>query len=194
MRNALNISYVAATWSLLTGVAAVVIGARAGSTSLIGTGTDVLADMASSVVLVWRFHSELHGGKPSHTVESRAHLVASLALLVVAVGVAVGAIVRLVTGQGASPMTAGIVVAAVSVVTLPVLAVAKLRIAADVGSRALRTDALISLVGAATAALSLVGLAATGLFHWTAADPVAALLIAALAGVTGVRELRQRAS
>jgi len=62
-------------------------------------------------------------------------------------------------------MTAGIVVAAVSVVTLPALAVAKLRIAADVGSRALRTDALISLVGAATAALSLVGLAVTGLFH-----------------------------
>jgi len=194
VRNALNISYVAAVWSLLTGVAAVVIGARAGSTSLIGTGTDVLADMASSVVLVWRFHSELHGGKPSHTVESRAHLVASLALLVVAVGVAVGAIVRLVTGQGAAPMTAGIVVAAVSVVTLPALAAAKLRIAAAVGSRALRTDALISLVGAATAALSLVGLAVTGLFHWTAADPVAALLIAVLAGVTGVRELRQRAS
>jgi len=88
--NALNISYVADIWSLLTGVVAVVIGARAGSTSLIGTGTDVLADMASSVVLVWRFHAELHGGRPSHTVESRAPLVASLALLVVAVGVAVG--------------------------------------------------------------------------------------------------------
>ncbi|MCL2653741.1 MAG: cation transporter [Propionibacteriaceae bacterium] len=194
MRAALNVSYVAAVWSLLTGTAAAIIGVKAGSTSLVGTGTDVLADMASSIVLVWRFHAELHGGRPSHIVEKRAHLVASLALLIVAVGVAVGSIIRLVTGHGASPMMAGIIVAAVSVVTLPVLAVAKLRIAAAANSRALRTDALISLVGAATAALSLVGLGVTGLLHWTAADPIAALLIAVLAGTTGIRELRQRSS
>ena len=194
LQAALDISYVAVIWSLAAGAAAVILGARAGSTSLIGTGTDVLADMASSVVLVWRFHAEIHGGRPSHTVERRAQLVAALALVVVAVGLAVGSIVRLVTRQGASPTLAGILVAAVSVVVLPGLAVAKLRIAAGVGSRALRTDALITLVGAATAALSLIGLVVTATLHWTAADPLAALVIAVLAGTTGIRELRQRSS
>jgi len=194
LRAALNISWMAATWTLLAGIASVAIGVHASSTALVGTGTDVLADMLSSLVLIWRFRTELHGDQPGHQVEQHAHLVASLALLAVAVGVATGSIIKLVSGRGASPDAAGIAVAAASVVVLPVLAVAKLRVAAQVASRALRTDALISLVGTATAALSLLGLLATQTLHWSAADPVAALLIAVLAGATGVRELRSRSS
>jgi len=194
LRAALNISCVAAAWTLLAGIASTVIGVRANSTALVGTGTDVLADMVSSVVLVWRFHAEIHGKQPGHQVEQRAQLVAALALVVVAVGVAAGSIVRLFEDQGASPDPAGIVTAAASVVVLPVLAMAKLRIASSVPSRALRTDALISLVGAATAALSLLGLLMTQALGWSAADPVAALLIAAIAGATGVKELRNRQS
>jgi len=148
--------------------------------------------MASSVVLVWRFRAELHGGQPGHQVERRAQLVASLAAVVVAVGVAAGSIARLLSGHGASPEVAGIITAALSVVALPALAAAKLRITRRAGSRALRTDALITLVGAATAMLSLLGLLLTETLHWTAADPAAALLIAMLAGLTGWRELRSR--
>jgi divalent metal cation (Fe/Co/Zn/Cd) transporter len=192
VRAALTISYVAVAWSLLAGAVSIVVGVRSSSTALIGTGTDVLADMLSSVVLVWRFRAELHGGRPGHDVERRAHLVASLALLAVAVGVAAGAVTHLVSGHGADPQVAGIVVAAVSVVVLPVLAVIKLRIARAVPSPALRTDALITLVGAATALLSLVGLVLTRTLHWSTADPAAALGIALLAGVTGGWELRHR--
>jgi divalent metal cation (Fe/Co/Zn/Cd) transporter len=189
VRAALRISYVAVLWSIVSGTAAVVVGVRSSSTGLIGTGADVLADMLSSVFLVWRFRAELHGSQPGHVVERRAQLVAAWALLTVGVGVAVAAIERLVTGRGASPEVAGVAVAAASVVVLPVLAAIKWRVAAAVPSRALRTDALITLVGASTAALSLIGLVLTQTLHWTAADPAAALVIAALAGLTGVREL-----
>jgi len=192
LRAALNVSYVAVVWSILAGSVSVVVGVQAGSTALVGTGTDVLADMLSSVVLVWRFRAELHGRHPGHTAERHAHLVASLALLAVAVGVAAGAATRLASGEGATAEVAGVVVAAASVVVLPVLAVVKLRIAARVPSPALRTDALITLVGAATATLSLVGLLLTRALHWTAADPAAALAIAVLAAATGARELRNR--
>lgn len=177
-------------WSVAAGAVSVVVGVQAASTALIGTGTDVLADMLSSVVLVWRFRAELHGGHPPDRVERLAHRAAALALLVVAVGVTAGAVAHLASGRGASPGAAAIIVAAASVVVLPVLAVLKFRIARQVPSRALRTDGLITLVGASTAALSLVGLALTGLLNWSAADPVAALGIAALAGYTGVAELR----
>ena len=189
VRAALNISYIAVAWSLLAGVVSVIIGVRASSTALIGTGTDVLADMASSVVLVWRFRVELSGGRPGHEVEKRAQVVASLALIIVAIGVAIGAITHLLSGHGASPEMSGIVVAAVSVVVLPVMAVVKLRIADAAGSRALRTDALITLVGATTAAFSLIGLLLTQTLHWTAGDPIAALFVALVAGLTGAQEL-----
>lgn len=169
-----------------------VIGIQAASIALIGTGTDVLADMTSSVVLVWRFRVQTRGGQPGHAAEHLAHLVASLALLVVAVGVTAGSVAHLLSGQGASPGATGVLVAAASAVVLPALAAAKLRIAAGIGSRALRTDALITLVGAATALLSLVGLLLTKTLHWISADAIAALFIAALAGFTGVQELRSR--
>jgi divalent metal cation (Fe/Co/Zn/Cd) transporter len=192
LRDALRVSYASVVWGVVAGTVSVVVGLRSSSTALVGTGSDLLADLASSVVLVWRFRVELHGGRPGHEVERRAHLVAALALLVVAAGVGAGSIVRLTSGHGASPETAGLAVAAASVVVLPVLAIAKRRIAAAVPSPALRTDAAITLVGAATAALSVVGLVLTNAFGWTAADPAAALGIALLAAVAGVRELADR--
>jgi divalent metal cation (Fe/Co/Zn/Cd) transporter len=51
---------------------------------------------------------------------------------------------------------------------------------------------VITFVGAATAALSLIGLVLTQSLDWTAADPAAALGIALLAAVAGVDELRDR--
>jgi divalent metal cation (Fe/Co/Zn/Cd) transporter len=110
----------------------------------------------------------------------------------VAAGVAAGSVAHLASGEGASPNALGLAAAAASVVVLPALAGGKLRIARAVPSPALRTDAMITLVGAATALLSLVGLVLTNAFDWTAADPAAALAIAVLAAFMGVRELRDR--
>lgn len=64
--------------------------------------------MVSSVVLVCRLRLELHGGRPGHLAERRAHLVASCALLLVALGVAAGAVARLLAGTAASVTAAGL--------------------------------------------------------------------------------------
>jgi divalent metal cation (Fe/Co/Zn/Cd) transporter len=192
LRAALRISYASVAWSVVAGSVSVGVGVSSSSTALVGTGTDLIADLVSSVVLVWRFRVELHGGRPGHEVERRAHLVAALALIAVAVGVAAASIVHLVSGHGASPDAVSVTVAAASLVVLPVLAIGKRRIAAAIPSPALRTDAVITFVGAATAALSLIGLVLTQSLDWTAADPAAALGIALLAAVAGVDELRDR--
>lgn len=176
----------------MAGSISVAVGIASSSTALIGTGTDLIADLVSSVVLVWRFRVELHGGRPGHEVERRAHLIAALALITVAVGVAAASITHLVSGEGASPDAISVAVAAASVVVLPALAIGKRRIAGAIPSPALRTDAVITFVGAVTAGLSLIGLVLTESLNWTAADPVAALGIALLAGYAGVDELRDR--
>jgi len=192
LRAALRISYASIAWSVVAGSVSIAVGLRSSSTALVGTGTDLIADLVSSVVLVWRFRVELHGGRPGHEVERRAHLVAALALIAVALGVAIASIARLVSGHGASPSAVSVTVAAASVVVLPVLAIGKRRIAAAIPSPALRTDAVITFVGAATAGLSLIGLVLTESLHWTAADPAAALGIALLAALAGIDELRDR--
>jgi divalent metal cation (Fe/Co/Zn/Cd) transporter len=177
-------------WSLVAGAASVVIGVQAASTALVGTGTDVLADMLSSIVLIWRFRAELHGHPASHRAEHRAQMAAASALLIVAVGIAATASVRLAQGEGAEAGAAGLTIAGLSVVVLPAFAWAKYRIAARVPSPALRLDGHITLVGASMAAVTLLGLVATEAFGWTLADPTAAVLIAVVAGVTAVSELR----
>jgi divalent metal cation (Fe/Co/Zn/Cd) transporter len=192
LRRALYISYASVAWSVVAGTVSVAVGVRSSSTALVGTGTDLIADLVSSLVLVWRFRVELHGGRPGHEVEHRAHLVAATALLVVAVGVAAGSTAKLASGHGAEADALGVAVAAASFVALPLLAIGKRRIAVAVPSPALRTDAAITFVGAATAGLSLVGLVLTEAYNWTAADPAAALGIALLAAVAGIRELRTR--
>jgi divalent metal cation (Fe/Co/Zn/Cd) transporter len=192
LRRALYISYASVAWSVVAGTVSVAVGVRSSSTALVGTGTDLIADLVSSLVLVWRFRVELHGGRPGHEVEHRAHLVAATALLVVAVGVAAGSTAKLASGHGAEADALGEAVAAATLVALPLLAIGKRRIAAAVPSPALRTDAAITFVGAATAGLSLVGLVLTEAYNWTAADPAAALGIALLAAVAGIRELRTR--
>ena len=192
LRAALTVSYASIAWGVVAGSVSIGVGLSSSSTALVGTGTDLIADLASSAVLVWRFRVELHGGRPGHEVERRAHLVAALALLTVGVGVATASIARLVSGEGASPDAVGLAAAAASIVVLPLLVVTKLRIARRIPSPALRTDAMITLVGAATAGLSLLGLVLTEALDWTAADPAAALGIALLAGVAGIRELRDR--
>ena len=189
--DALRVSYAAVAWSAVSGVASVAVGVAAASTALLGTGTDVLADMSSSIVLIWRFRAELHGGHPSEAAERRAERVASAALVIVAAGIAATAATRLAQGEGASTSAAGIVLAAASLAVLPVFALVKHRIAASVPSPALRMDAVITLVGAIMAAVTLAGLATTSAFGWTSADPVAALVVAAIAAAVGLWNLRQ---
>ena len=190
LRAALNVSYAAVVWSCVAGAASVIVGISAGSIALVGTGTDVLADMLSSVVLIWRFRTELHGQSASHVAERRAQMAAATALLIVAVGIAAAAALRLSQDRAVSPDAASLTVAGVSVVVLPVFAYVKYLIAARVPSPALRLDGHITLVGGAMATVTLLGLLATRELGWTVADPIAALIIAAAAGFTAVGELR----
>jgi divalent metal cation (Fe/Co/Zn/Cd) transporter len=186
---ALAVSYASAAWGTVIGALSVAAGVSANSTALVGTGADVLADLLSTMVLIWRFRAEQAGHHAPHRIERRAQVVAASCLLVVAVGLIVTASLRLASGQGADPTLLSVTLAGASALVLPGLSAWKYAAAAAVPSKALRTDAHIGVVGAATAVLALLGLVATRAFGWTSADPVAALLVAAIAAVTGVISL-----
>lgn len=186
LRAALRISVITIVWSCLAGAASIVVGAAASSLALVGSGASLLVDVSSSSVLVWRFRQP--SGHP--TAEHRARLAAAIALAVLAVLLGVAATYRLLNGLEAHPTTAATTLAVLAVVTLPLLAIGKYVIAAEVPSRALRTDAHITVVGAVTALLSLAGLALTDA-GFGAADPIAALIVAVVAGAVAILELRQ---
>jgi divalent metal cation (Fe/Co/Zn/Cd) transporter len=187
--SALRVSWVCVVWSVLSGVASLVVGLAAGSLSLGGLGASVLIDVISSLVLVWRFRRERGSGEFPEAAERRAQLVAAGGLIAISATLVVTGIQHLATH--ATPDTPGIALglAAANLVVLPGLAQWKYRVAAAVGSLALRTDAHITMVGTSTAALSLLGLGLDRAFGWWWADAVTALIIGAVAADQGRRSI-----
>lgn len=164
-------------WALLVGGLSVYEGWIVGSTALVGFGLGSVADGGASATLIWRFRHELSGHPESHELERRAILIVGVLLAVISVYLVVRAGVALSrhSGPHGSPIAFGLTVA--SLLVLPVLAHAKLKLAGPVGSRALRADGVLSAAGAALAAAAMIGLAlSTGVDLWWA-DSVAALLI-----------------
>lgn len=189
VRDALRVSWVCVIWSVAAGAASLVVGVIAGSLSLGGLGASVLVDVGSSAVLIWRFRRERGAGEFPEAAERRAQVVASIGLLVIAVALVASSIEHLVAQTHPSTPTLALVLAAANLVVLPLLARWKYRVADEVSSAALRTDAHITMVGTATSALTLVGLGVDRWFGWWWADAVAALLIGAVAFDQGRRSL-----
>ena len=189
VKSALNVSYAAVAWSAVLATLSITAGIATSSTALVGTGADVAADLASSIVLIWRFRAEL-GGHPATTrLEHRAERVAAAALVVVAAGITWSAITRILAGEGAAPSTLSVTATVTALVVLPIFAFAKFRVAKAIDSPALRMDGHISLVGAAMAAITLLGLVLTTTLNATWADPAAAIGVAIAALGIGLDSL-----
>ncbi len=189
VRDAIRVSWVCVTWSLVAGFVSLGVALSAGSLSLGGLGASVLVDVVSSAVLIWRFRRQRSGGEFPEEAERRAQVVASAGLLVIGLALAIAAIQHLVGGSRPSVPVAALALAGANLVVLPLLARWKYSVARAVGSLALRTDAHITMVGTGTAALTLAGLGLDRAFGWWWADAVAALVIAAVAADQGRRSI-----
>ena len=189
VHEAIRVSWVCVTWSLVAGAVSLAVALTAGSLSLGGLGASVLVDVVSSAVLIWRFRRQRSGGEFPEQAERRAQVVASAGLLVIGLALTVASIQHLVKGSRPSVPAAALALAAANLVVLPLLARWKYSVARAVGSLALRTDAHITMVGTGTAALTLAGLGLDRGFGWWWADAVAALVIAAVAVDQGRRSM-----
>jgi divalent metal cation (Fe/Co/Zn/Cd) transporter len=93
----------------------------------------------------------------------------------------------LLTGERPDASWVGIGLAAVTLATMPPLAIAKARVGEKLGSSATKSEGQQNMLCAYLSAALLVGLGANALFGLWWADPVTALVIAAVA----VREGRE---
>ena len=88
----------------------------------------------------------------------------------------------------------GLAITALSLVVMPTLAWAKRRVAAGLGSVALKADAAETQLCTYLSAVVLVGLAANSLAGWWWMDPLAGLVVAVLAHPRGPGRLGAAAS
>jgi divalent metal cation (Fe/Co/Zn/Cd) transporter len=98
----------------------------------------------------------------------------------------------LVAATGPRSSSLGIILTVSSLVVLPPLAYAKLRRARELGSRALRGDAVLTAAGALLAGAALVGRILDETLGWWWSDHLAALAIAVVLLAQGVHMLRDK--
>jgi divalent metal cation (Fe/Co/Zn/Cd) transporter len=165
-------------WAAAAGAAAFIAGLVVGSVALIGFGADSIVDGSASAVLVWRFSAERSGARNVDVVERQAARLVGAILVLIGLYLAVAAVFALAKHSHPESTVVGVALTAASVLVLPVLARAKLRLAKQLGSSALHGDGVLSLAGAVLAAATLISLLVDSAFGWWWADAVAGLLIA----------------
>lgn len=190
-RRALALSWFTVVYNVLEGVASILAGLLTGSIALSGFGFDSFIESISGAVMIWRFRA---GGRISEEEEGRIERVAvklvGWSFLVLAAYVTVESVRKLVSGSRPEESLAGIVIALVSLVAMPVLFYLKNRTGRQAGSRSLVADSRQTLACMFLSVALLAGVGLNYLFGWWWADPAAALVIVAFLVKEGVEALR----
>ncbi|MEV4545809.1 cation transporter [Micromonospora echinaurantiaca] len=164
------------TYNVIEAVVAITAGRIASSTALIGFGLDSVIEVSSAAAVAWQF-----AGRDPENRERVALRIIAVSFFALAAYVTVESVRALVGGAEAEHSSVGLVLAALSLAIMPVLSYAQRRAGRELGSRSAVADSKQTLLCTYLSAVLLVGLALNSLFGWSWADPVAALVIAAVA-------------
>lgn len=182
-----GLSWLSLVWMSLEGGVAIAAGIAAGSIALVGFGIDSAIEGIASAVIIWRFTGTR---ALSHAAEERAQKLVAFQFFLLAPYVFLEAIQALLNAERPEISGLGMVLTASSVIGMPLLGIAKQRVARTLGSQATHGEGTQNLLCAYLAAAVFLGLAGNALFGWWWLDPVAALVIAGIALREGVETWR----
>lgn len=173
-------------YNVLEAIIAVTAGIVAGSVALVGFGLDSVVEVSSGLIILWQFRHRL-----PETRERQALRLMALAFFALAVYVTVESI-RDLFFAGSAPSTSplGIGLAIVSLIVMPVLSWAQRRTGRALGSSTVVADSTQTLLCTYLSAVLLVGLVLNATLGWGWADPVAGLVVAAVAAREGTEAWR----
>ena len=152
-----TLEYFTVAYNSAEGLISLVAGLIAGSVSLVGFGLDSLIEVTSGVALLWRLHHDLNESR-REAVERITLRIVGWCFIALAFYVTFDSCWTLVRREKTERSIPGIIVAAVSVVVMPLLARAKRRVAEGIGSVALKADSKQADFCAYLSAILLVGL------------------------------------
>ncbi|MGA5299937.1 cation transporter [Nucisporomicrobium flavum] len=163
-------------YNLVEAGVALAAGALASSAALVGFGLDSLVEVSSAAAVAWQF-----AGRDPEARERTALRLIALSFFALAAYVTVHSGLSLAgrAEPGASP--AGLVLTAVSLAVMPALSYAQRRTGRELGSRSAVADSRQTLLCTYLSAVVLLGLGLNSVLGWWWADPVAALVVAAVA-------------
>ncbi len=181
-RRGLRLAQFTVAYNLVEGAIAITAGLAAGLVSVVGFGIDSGIESIAGVLVALRLSARLRHGDTDEGRERRALRLVAVTFFLLAAYVTVEGIRALVGGEAPSSSPVALVLLGASVVVMPVLAAAKMRV-----GHALGDDPLVLADAAETrlcVLLSISTLLGVGLYALTGQawlDPVAGFVIAAFA-------------
>src|SRR5258706_3413853 len=128
-----RLEYFTIVWNSLEALAALVSGFLAGSVALIGFGLDSLIEVTSGAALLWRLHQDANILGRAEVERLTLRIVGSCFLMLSAY-IAYDSLNSLMTKEAPASSVPGIVVAAVSLIAMPLLARPKRSVVVSLGS------------------------------------------------------------
>ena len=181
------LSWLSLLWMTLEGAVAIAAGIVAGSIALVGFGLDSAIEGFASVVIIWRFTGQRVF---SHAAERRAQQLVAAQFFLLAPYVAFESIKTLLAGDHADVSWVGIGLSIGSVIFMPMLGIAKQRLADQLGSAATAGEGRQNMLCAYLAGALLIGLLGNAIAGAWWLDPLVGLAIAGVAVKEGIEAWR----
>jgi divalent metal cation (Fe/Co/Zn/Cd) transporter len=184
IRRGRRLQYFTVAWNSLEGLIALVAGFIASSVALVGFGFDSVIEVTSAAAMLWRLYRE---GEQSERLALR---IVGVCFLALAAYIAYDSLASLLADRAPERSIPGIVLAVLSLIVMPILARAKRRVAANLGSAAMNADARQTDFCTYLSAILLGGLLLNALWGWWWADPLAAIVMIPIIAREGWQALR----
>jgi len=163
-------------WNVGEAIIAVATGLRAGSVALVGFGLDSSIEVTAAAVLLWRIGLPEDDAR-AESRERFAHQIVGATFFALAAYIAMQVAYVVVTRNEPESSGLGLLLAAASLVAMPIVGFVKRWNAQRLGSPALVAESTETLVCSYLSLALFLGLGANRLFGWWWADIGAALLM-----------------
>jgi divalent metal cation (Fe/Co/Zn/Cd) transporter len=186
-----RLEYLTVGWNSLEAIASILAGVFAGSIALVGFGLDSVIETSSGAALLWRLsRTNEQNAEMRERAERIALKIVGVSFLALAAYVAFEAARDIWMREGPEHSIPGIVIAALSLIAMPLLARAKRNVARTLNSNALHADSRQTDLCAYLSAILLGGLLLNFLLGWWWADPVAGLIMVPIIVREGIEALK----
>jgi divalent metal cation (Fe/Co/Zn/Cd) transporter len=174
VRRGRSIEYFTIGYNLLEGFISIGAGVVSGSVYVVGFGLDSRIEVTSGAALLWRLRNDSDCSRRERA-ERAALRIAGACLLALAAYVGFESADSLLNREMPERSLTGIAIAALSLMVMPVLARAKRRVAAGIGSAAMHADSRQTDFCTYLSAILLTGLVLHASLGWWWADAAAGL-------------------
>jgi divalent metal cation (Fe/Co/Zn/Cd) transporter len=190
IRRGRTLAWLTIAWNAVEGLVGIASGIAASSIALVGFGVDSYVEVFAGSVILWRLSKQRMGQHIWEHAERRAVRLIAVTFFLLAIGVTIESIRKLITGERPEESAVGLVLAVVSLIAMPLLARSKRQVGRQLRSQALQADAAETALCMWLSVILLAGLGLNSLFGWWWADPLAGLAIAYVAAREGVENWR----